>query len=274
LNAEASGEISASEDSLLGGAIKLRQPRAGYRTAIDPVFLAAAVPAEAGETVLDAGCGVGAASLCLAKRVPDCRITGIEAQRDLVRLANENAALNGFADRIVIIAGDILRPPPRLDPGSFNHVMANPPYLAGEAATPPANAAKATATLEGEADLAAWLRFALAAVRPRGPSPSFIVPIGWSSFWRSSRNARARSWSFPCGPATTSRRSGSSCARGRAWRRPPGSPPASCCTSRTAHTPPRPTQSSVRVLPWRFSASARTGGPLRLPQAPAHLALQ
>jgi tRNA1(Val) A37 N6-methylase TrmN6 len=168
LNAEASGEISASEDSLLGGAIKLRQPRAGYRTAIDPVFLAAAVPAEAGETVLDAGCGVGAASLCLAKRVPDCRITGIEAQRDLVRLANENAALNGFADRIVIIAGDILRPPPRLDPGSFNHVMANPPYLAGEAATPPANAAKATATLEGEADLAAWLRFALAAVRPKG----------------------------------------------------------------------------------------------------------
>jgi len=168
LTAEASGEISASEDSLLDGAIRLRQPRAGYRAAIDPVFLAAAVPAEAGETVLDAGCGVGAASLCLAKRAPDCRITGIEAQRDLVRLANENAALNGFADRIVIMAGDILRPPPRLDPGSFNHVMANPPYLSGEAATPPANAAKATATLEGEADLAAWLRFALSAVRPKG----------------------------------------------------------------------------------------------------------
>src|SRR5579883_1548549 len=86
---------------------------------------AEAVPAEAGETVLDAGCGVGAASLCLAKRVPDCRITGIEAQRDLVRLANENAALNRFADRIVFMAGDILRPPPRLDPGSFHHVMAN-----------------------------------------------------------------------------------------------------------------------------------------------------
>ena len=162
------GEISVSEDSLLGGAIRLRQPRAGYRAAIDPVFLAAAVPAEAGETVLDAGCGAGAACLCLAKRVPDCRITGIEAQRELVRLANENAALNGFADRMVIMAGDILRPPPRLDPGSFNHVMANPPYLAGEAGTPPPDAAKAAATLEGEADLAAWLRFALSAVRPKG----------------------------------------------------------------------------------------------------------
>ena len=168
MTAEDPGEISASEGTLLSGGIRLRQPRAGYRAAIDPVFLAAAVPAEAGDTVLDAGCGAGAASLCLAKRVSECRITGIEAQRDLVRLANENAALNGFADRIVIMAGDILRPPPRLEPGSFSHVMANPPYLAADAGTPPPDTGKAAATLEGEADLAAWLRFALSAVRPKG----------------------------------------------------------------------------------------------------------
>lgn len=170
---EESGELSASEDSLMGGAIRLRQPRSGYRAAIDPVFLAAAVPAGAGETVLDAGCGAGAATLCLAKRVPDCRITGIEAQRDLVRLANDNAVLNGFADRIAIMAGDILRPPPRLEPGSFNHVMANPPYLAGDAGSAPSDAGKAAATIEGEAELAAWIRFALSAVRPKG-SVTFI----------------------------------------------------------------------------------------------------
>jgi tRNA1(Val) A37 N6-methylase TrmN6 len=173
LSAEDSGEISVSEDTLLDGAIRLRQPRSGYRAAIDPVFLAAAVPAQAGETVLDAGCGAGAATLCLAKRVPDCRITGIEAQRDLVRLANESATLNGFADRIVIMTGDILRPPPRLEPGSFSHVMANPPYLPDDAGTPSPDAAKAAATLEGTADLAAWLRFALSAVRPKG-SVTFI----------------------------------------------------------------------------------------------------
>lgn len=173
MSAEDSGEISVSEDTLLDGAIRLRQPRSGYRAAIDPVFLAAAVPAQAGETVLDAGCGAGAATLCLAKRVPDCRITGIEAQRDLVRLANESATLNGFADRIVIMTGDILRPPPRLEPGSFSHVMANPPYLPDDAGTPSPDAAKAPATLEGTADLAAWLRFALSAVRPKG-SVTFI----------------------------------------------------------------------------------------------------
>jgi tRNA1(Val) A37 N6-methylase TrmN6 len=67
-----------SEDMLLGGRVRLRQPVAGYRVAIDPVFLAAAVPAVPGDRALDVGCGTGAAAICLAVRVPDCRVTGIE----------------------------------------------------------------------------------------------------------------------------------------------------------------------------------------------------
>ena len=38
--------VEISKDSLLEGRVRLRQPLAGYRAAIDPVFLAAAVPAE------------------------------------------------------------------------------------------------------------------------------------------------------------------------------------------------------------------------------------
>jgi tRNA1(Val) A37 N6-methylase TrmN6 len=162
-----------TDDALLGGRVKLLQPASGYRVAIDPVLLAAAVPAAAGDSVLDIGCGVGAASLCLAARVPGCRVTGIEAQRDLVRLAGENAARNGVADRIAIMAGDIRNPPPRLEPGSFAHVMANPPYMEADAASPSPLPAKATATVEGAADLAIWVRFALVMARPRG-SVTFI----------------------------------------------------------------------------------------------------
>ena len=161
-------EPAFSEDKLLGGRIKLRQPVEGYRVAIDPVFLAAAIPAAAGESVLDAGCGVGAAALCLAARVPAVRVTGIDTQRELVRLANDNILLNDLTARVGAMTGDLLRPPPRLEPGSFAHVMANPPHLARDQGTPPPDPAKAEAQIEGAADLAAWVRFALTMVRPKG----------------------------------------------------------------------------------------------------------
>jgi tRNA1(Val) A37 N6-methylase TrmN6 len=141
--------------------------------AIDPVLLAAAVPAAADESVLDIGCGVGAAALCLAVRSERARVTGMDAQRDHIRLANDNILLNDLAGRVSAMVGDLLRPPPRLEPGTFAHVMANPPFLERGHATPPPDPAKAEAQVEGEADLAAWVRFALAMLRPKG-SATFI----------------------------------------------------------------------------------------------------
>ncbi|HVH73811.1 MAG TPA: methyltransferase [Stellaceae bacterium] len=163
-----SGSEAVSEDRLLGGRLRLKQPEAGYRVAIDPVFLAASVPAEEGHTVLDIGCGTGAAMLCLAARLPQCRVVGLEMQRELVRLAGDNVILNDMTARASVMIGDLLRPPPRLSPGSFDHVMANPPYLERGRATPPADPARAGANIEGEADLGAWVRFALAMARSKG----------------------------------------------------------------------------------------------------------
>jgi tRNA1(Val) A37 N6-methylase TrmN6 len=157
-----------TEDALLGGRVRLKQPADGYRVAIDPVLLAAFVPARADESVLDVGAGVGAAALCLAWRVPGCRVTGIELQTPLVELARENAQLNGVADRVTFLEGDLLRPPARLPQGSFDHVMANPPYLVAEDASTSPHPVKAAATVEGEARLADWIEFCLAMAKPRG----------------------------------------------------------------------------------------------------------
>jgi len=163
---EASLEIS--EDRLLGGRVILRQPVGGFRAAIDPVLLAAAVAAEPGQTVLELGTGTGAAALCLARRVEGVRVAGLDQQRELVRLAGENARLNGLERQADFMVGDLLQPPARLMPGGFDHVMANPPYLEAGTATLPPDRARALAVGEGAADLAAWIRFALAMVRVRG----------------------------------------------------------------------------------------------------------
>lgn len=157
-----------SEDTLLGGRVRILQPKQGYRTAIDTVFLAAAVKAHEGETVLDAGCGVGAAALCLAARVPGVRATGIELQADLVALAEQNAELNRVSERVSFVAGNILAPPPALMNGRFDHAMVNPPFLEAAGAQASPHAGKAAANREGGAALATWIDFCLAALAGGG----------------------------------------------------------------------------------------------------------
>jgi len=162
---EAASDSSA--DMLLGGELVLNQPKSGYRVAIDPVLLAAAVPESAG-AVLDAGCGTGAATLCYARRVPAARVTGLELRADWADIAEENVRANGLAGQVTIVRGDLLQPPRDLAPGSFDEVMANPPYLPADRADmrhPPADAA---ATVEGEAALADWIGFCLAMAKPKG----------------------------------------------------------------------------------------------------------
>ena len=71
-------EPDLTEDSLLGGRVRLLQPSRGYRVAVDAVLLAAAIDATAGQRVLDLGAGVGAVGLCLAARISECTIVGID----------------------------------------------------------------------------------------------------------------------------------------------------------------------------------------------------
>jgi tRNA1(Val) A37 N6-methylase TrmN6 len=156
-----------SEDHLLEGRVLLRQPTEGYRAAIDPVFLAAAVPAGENEMVLDLGSGVGAASLCLATRVPTARIFGLEMQSSLVGLARQNIEINGFSGRVESMIGTLQMPPPKLAPGSFHHVMSNPPFNEANGTASP-NAGKDAANREGEVELADWLKFAVNMLRPKG----------------------------------------------------------------------------------------------------------
>lgn len=160
--------VAEEADSLLGGQVGLHQPEGGYRVAVDPVLLAASVPAASTERLLDVGTGVGAAALCFAHRVPGSRVTGLELQPGMTSLARRNVELNDMKGRVAILDGDLLRPPRELEGGGFDHVIANPPYLPAERADPPPDASKAAANVEGEARLSDWVDFALRMAKPKG----------------------------------------------------------------------------------------------------------
>ncbi len=154
-----------TDDGFLDGRLQMLQPRNGYRAATDPVFMAAAVPARAGETVLELGCGAGVALACLLHRVP-VRATGLELQQEYADLAVQNMARNGLTAEIV--QGDLAAMPATLRAQSFDHVMMNPPFFESARHSAPQNAGKATAFLEGDAVLESWLAAGMKRLKPLG----------------------------------------------------------------------------------------------------------
>ena len=156
-------DADLSDDKFLCGQLRLLQPLKGYRAATDPVLLAASCPAEPGESVLDLGCGAGAAALCLGHRVPALNLSGLELQPGYADLARRNADRNGVA--FDVYEGDIARMPSALR-RDFDHVIANPPYYpAGGSPSPVAARARA---MQITTPLSDWVSAATRRLRPGG----------------------------------------------------------------------------------------------------------
>jgi tRNA1(Val) A37 N6-methylase TrmN6 len=155
-----------TSDRLLGGRVILRQPAKGYRAAIDPVLLAAAVTAPPGARVIDIGSGAGQAALCLAARRPDLRITALELQEPLACLARGNA-LENAAD-VDVVSGDLHADPPPVPAGGFDIAITNPPFWRAGESRPSPDAVKRIATIEGAAGLSGWIGAAAGLLTPTG----------------------------------------------------------------------------------------------------------
>jgi tRNA1(Val) A37 N6-methylase TrmN6 len=128
-------------DAFLGGKLHLWQPRRGrgYRAGVDPVLLAASIEAKAGQSVLELGCGAGAA--VLARR-------------------NGGAALE-------VVEADLTEMPLHLRQRQFDHVLANPPYFDRAASVQSRDPGRETAL--GEATpLRQWVRTAARRIKPKG----------------------------------------------------------------------------------------------------------
>jgi len=152
-------------DGFLGGRLRVWQPRTGYRAGVDAVLLAAGVPATAGQSVLDLGCGVGVASLCLGARVPGLTLSGVEVQQHYADLARRNSTENGIA--LTVHTGDLSQMPAALRQQSFDHVIANPPYYRAPARTAARDIGRETAHAEAT-PLANWIDAATRRLRHGG----------------------------------------------------------------------------------------------------------
>ena len=162
-----------TEDGFLGGRLSLLQPAKGYRAGIDAVLLAASIPARKGERALEAGAGVGVACACLAARVEGLEVDGLELQPELVALAQENIRRNGFAERVSVLEGDIGQrvrdlAALGLEPNSYHHVFANPPFHDPASSPVSPNESKAKAHMTLGSDLEDWVRFACIMARHKG----------------------------------------------------------------------------------------------------------
>ena len=137
--------------TFLDGKVIADHPEGGFRSGTDAVMLAAAVPAQAGQSALELGSSSGAASLCLMVRVPGLSTTGVEIDAESTRFAQDNAAANKVEARFV--KGDIFDLPSDLR-RDFDHVFCNPPFHEGGQQSPDPIRARA---LADEGTLGQWL---------------------------------------------------------------------------------------------------------------------
>jgi tRNA1(Val) A37 N6-methylase TrmN6 len=130
-----------TEDAILGGRIRIRQPARGYRVNVDTLLLAATLPQERiGGRIVEPCCGVAAGLLAVAvgyERGGDVEFVGVERDPMYAQLARENVELNAQAHRAKIVEADALDP--NVDFGVFDRVFFNPPYDNAQEGRPPAD---------------------------------------------------------------------------------------------------------------------------------------
>lgn len=158
-------DSALSCNDFLGGKVRLWQPKGGYRAGVDPVLLAASVPAQAGQRVLELGCGAGQVLLCLGARVPGLEMVGVELQPDYAQLARRNSDENNI--ELEVVQGDLTGLPEDLRQRQFDHVLANPPYYSRGTHSPATDVGRATALGE-QTPLSQWIKVAAKRLAPQG----------------------------------------------------------------------------------------------------------
>lgn len=117
-----------TRDTFFNGKVTVKQERVGYRFSIDAVILAHHVRPRPGERVVDLGTGCGIVPLIVAYRHPATHMFGIEIQKELADIADDNVRENGMQETVRIVHRDMQTIQPAMFQGPVDIVVSNPPF--------------------------------------------------------------------------------------------------------------------------------------------------
>lgn len=166
-------DIALTDDLFLGGALRMLQPKRGFRSGIDAVLLAASIPDSGAMRVLEAGCGAGVVSLAVAVRCGQAHVDAIEIEDVNVAIAKQNAERNGLSKRVSIFLGDLYDPVSQLEllglkRNSYDFVVANPPFYDEREMRLSNHPLRRRAKRAVAETLEEWVRFLTAMAAPKG----------------------------------------------------------------------------------------------------------
>ncbi len=164
----------------MGGAIRVAQPRRGYRVSIEAVLLARFATVKPRDRALDLGAGCGVVAIALASLRGAKQVVALEIQPAMAALAERNAALNGVGNLRVIRADLRVRPIAGLAPASFDLVVANPPFHAVGAGRSSPDVSRRLARGESTASIADFVRAARRYAR-NGARAAFVFAASRST---------------------------------------------------------------------------------------------
>lgn len=129
MNCEMTTPDELTLDALFEGRLLLRQPRKGYRFAVDAALLVWFAHGDRpARFCLDLGAGCGVVGLGLLAAGAAGQVVATEIQPRLASLCRANAELNGLGDRLEVVQGDALDDSDLLPPSGFDLVVTNPPF--------------------------------------------------------------------------------------------------------------------------------------------------
>lgn len=149
----------------LFGGHKIYQSKDGFRFSIDSVILSDFYNEKKSLKVLDIGTGNGIIPILLAIKEKAENITGVELQKEVADLAEENIKLNSLEEKIRIMNCNIKDFKER---NSYDIIVSNPPYMTVDGKIINDNSSKSIARHEIELNLKELIENSKKILKPRG----------------------------------------------------------------------------------------------------------